>query len=333
MQVEYMSIQFDTDTVAPTERAAYWQEVVCDTFVPLGCDVADVEGFHGHLRSHKVGELAVVEVRASGQTVVRDTSRIARSDDEFVLVSLAQEGRAQVTQEGREAFLEVGDFAIYDTRRPYRLHFDGAFRQTVVQIPRSSLQRRLCNLEYLTALPLSRKNPLDRLVFDFLQGLCTLDGQLAGTQQDRLAQQGMDLLAMALSERVKGQAQGSKRSALLLRIKDCIESRLADGELSLDSVSRQLGISSRYVNSLFQEEQTSFGRYLLASRLQRCARELREPLQASRQISEIAYRWGFTDMAYFSRVFRNRFGMPAREYRQTASATRQTLPAVPHPHT
>ncbi|MBH0138728.1 AraC family transcriptional regulator, partial [Pseudomonas syringae pv. tomato] len=67
--------------------------------------------------------------------------------DEFVLVSLALEGRAQVSQEGREAVLEVGDFAIYDTRRPYRLHFDCAFRQTVVQIPRKSLQQRLCNLE------------------------------------------------------------------------------------------------------------------------------------------------------------------------------------------
>ncbi|GAB7533664.1 helix-turn-helix domain-containing protein [Pseudomonas sp. 3A(2025)] len=310
-----MNISFDTHTIAAQDRAEYWQEVVCNTFVPLGCDFPDRQHFHGRLQSHSLGELALVEVQAGQQTVVRDASRIARSDQEFVLVSLALEGRARVSQEGREAQLEVGDFAIYDTRRPYQLHFDGAFRQTVVQIPRNSLQQRLCNLEYLTALPMSRNNPLDRLVFDFLAGLPSLENQVAETQQARLVEQGLDLLAMALSERVKGEVQGFRSSALLLRIKDFIQGQLGDTDLSLASVSSRFGISARYINSLFQEEQTSFGRYLLASRLQRCARDLREPLLATRQISEIAYRWGFSDMAYFSRVFRKGFGMTAREYR------------------
>lgn len=310
-----MSISFDTHSIGVHERADFWQDVVCNTFVPLACAFPDRQHFYGRLEAYRLGELAVVDVQANEQSVVRDASRIARSDDEFVLVSLAIEGRARVCQEGREAHLEVGDFAIYDTRRPYQLHFDGAFRQTVVQIPRHRLQQRLCNLEYLTALPMSRNNPLDRLVFDFLTGLSGLEDRMAEAQQTRLVDQGLDLLAMALSERVKGDIPGPRRSALLLRLKDDIQTRLGDSELSLASVSARFGISVRYINSLFQEEQTSFGRYLLASRLQRCARDLREPLLGKRQISEIAYRWGFSDMAYFSRVFRKAHGMTARDYR------------------
>lgn len=311
-----MSTRFDTYSVALKERPAFWQEVVCNTFVQLDCSFPNQEQFHGHLQAHECGELSIVDVCASAQSVVRDARRIAYSDNEFVLVSLAHEGRARVVQEDREALLEVGDFAIYDTRRPYQLHFDGAFRQTVVQIPRASLHRRIGNIEYLTALPLLRKNPLNRLAFDFLAGLSHLDGQLEGVQH-RLAEQGMDLLAMALSEQGKGQAlRGSRRNALLFRIKDHVSARLADTDLSLASVSAHFGISARYVNNLFQQEQTSFGRYVLAARLRRCARDLRESALAGTQISEIAYRWGFTDMAYFSRVFKAHYERSAREYRR-----------------
>ncbi|KPX46640.1 AraC family transcriptional regulator [Pseudomonas syringae pv. helianthi] len=318
-----MSIYFDTHSIAPRERADFWQEVVCNTFVPLDCAFSDRQSFHGRLRSHSVATLALVDVQSCEQTVVRDATRIARSDDEFVLVSLALEGQAQVSQEGRDAVLKVGDFAIYDTRRPYRLHFDSAFRQTVVQIPRNSLQQRLCNLEYLTALSMSRDNPLNGLVFDFFTGLAALENRVDATQQMRITEQGLDLLAMALSERVKGQIQGSRRSGLLLCIKDHIQANLSDTALSLDSVSARFGVSTRYISSLFQDEETSFGRYLLASRLQRCATDLREPLLVNRQIGEIAWRWGFSDVAHFSRVFRQQYGMPARAYRAVVSPIHQ----------
>ncbi|WP_431036958.1 helix-turn-helix domain-containing protein [Pseudomonas yamanorum] len=311
-----MSIQFTTDNVLPRERSAYWQEVVCNTFVPLECRLPTPEAFEGRLQASRLGELLVVDISASQQTVVRDAQRISFSPEEFVLVSLVREGRSQVLQEGRVAELEAGDFAIYDTRRPYRLLFDGAFRQTVVRIPRASLQRRLGNLEYLTALPLSRNNPLERLVFDFFNGLAALSGQLPCDQQTRLSDQSLDLLVMALAERGRQQApQGSRRTALLFRIKDHVQAHLGSADLSLAEVSACFGISSRYVNSLFQQEQTSFGRYLLASRLRRCSRDLQDPALASRQVSEIAYRWGFSDMAHFSRVFRAQYGKPPREYR------------------
>ncbi|WP_025810134.1 helix-turn-helix domain-containing protein [Pseudomonas chlororaphis] len=312
-----MSIQFNTDSVAPKERSAYWQEVVCNTFVPLECQLSAPEEFQGSIQACRLGDLSLVDVNAHQQTVVRDTRSIGYSDDEYMLVSLAREGRSRVTQEGREANLEAGDFAIYDTRRPYRLLFDGAFRQTVVQIPRASLQRRVGHLEYLTALPMSRNNPLDRMVFDFLLGLAALENQLSASQQVRLSEQGLDLLAMALSQRAEGQAtQGSRRTALLFRIKDYVHAHLSNPDLTLTEVSTRFSISPRYISSLFQQEQTSFSRYLLESRLKHCARDLREPMLANRQISEIAYRWGFGDMAYFSRVFRTHFGQPAREFRR-----------------
>lgn len=38
--------------------------------------------------------------------------------------------------------------------------------------------------------------------------------------------------------------------------------------------------------------------------------------QRNKQISEIAYQWGFSDMAYFSRAFKIRYNLSPRDYRR-----------------
>ncbi|MFH7489647.1 AraC family transcriptional regulator, partial [Pseudomonas syringae pv. tagetis] len=77
---------------------------------------------------HSVATLALVDVQSCEQTLLRDATRIARTDDEFVLVSLELEGQAQVSHEVRDDVMKVGDFDIYDTRLPNRLNFHIALK-------------------------------------------------------------------------------------------------------------------------------------------------------------------------------------------------------------
>ena len=42
---------------------------------------------------------------------------------------------------------------------------------------------------------------------------------------------------------------------------------------------------------------------------------LRDPRQRTRQISQIAYAWGFNDLSYFNRAFRRRFEVTPRDWR------------------
>ncbi|WP_409302473.1 helix-turn-helix domain-containing protein [Pseudomonas sp. KCJK8993] len=321
-----MLTRFDTGAIRPHERQAFWQEVVCATFVPLECRIGAQVAFDGQLCAHDLEMLRVVDIRASGQLVRRDRHCIARSPDEYVLVNLAHAGCSQLIQDGREAVLDRGDFAIYDTRQPYELRFSGDFRQTVLQVPHQALRERISNIERLTALTLSRKDPVACLAFDYLSGLARLDDSVSSESRRRLSHQGLDLLATALAERGRGIAQPSaRRTALLYRLKDHVRANLADSELSLASVAGTFGITPRYVNSLFQDEQTSFGRFLLDIRLQACADQLGSLSQRTALISTLAYRAGFTDMAYFSRVFKARFGCSARDFRHA------TLPGLDGP--
>ena len=65
----------------------------------------------------------------------RTPALIARASEDYFLVSIQTQGRGVVSQDGRDAVLAPGDFALYDSTRPYQLTFDGPFQQFVLKLP------------------------------------------------------------------------------------------------------------------------------------------------------------------------------------------------------
>lgn len=56
-------------------------------------------------------------------------------------------------------------------------------------------------------------------------------------------------------------------------------------------------------------------------RLLAAHRLLRDPKSSWRKVSDIAYTVGFSDLSYFHRAFKSRFGATANDIRQDRSAT------------
>jgi AraC-like DNA-binding protein len=308
-----------TDGVTPAQRARFWHEAICDTFVELDCRIERDTPFSGSLNQIQVGPLSCTHVQAGAQRVTR-ASRRTPDGDEYVLVSIETTGHGVVRQDRREALLEQGSFAIYDTARPYELCFDEHFSQTVVQIPRALLKQRLGMIEHVTAIPLVANDPLGQLTRDYLLGLSRFDGEQDALVVERVAQQAVDLLAMTLQSNAHINAMTSvPRATLLFRIKQTIESHLRDADFGPTALSLSVNLSSRYVNQLFSDEDTSFGRYQLDRRLWHCARDLRDSRMRHRTINDIAFSWGFNSISHFSTTFRKFYGVSPREYRGTAS--------------
>jgi AraC-like DNA-binding protein len=103
---------------------------------------------------------------------------------------------------------------------------------------------------------------------------------------------------------------------LLERVFQSIEMRLSDPDLNIHQIASEHGISSRYLQKLFETHGESFSQYVKLRRLERCRLDLGSPLYAQRTISEILFQWGFNDSATFSRAFRDRYGVSPREYRK-----------------
>ena len=104
-----------TDTVAPRDRLAYWTDAICDVYVQLECDALRRDApFDGRIRHDRLGTLELSRVTSCPQWVRHGPTQIARAAEDWFLVSLQTRGRGVVSQDGRDAVLEPGDFALYD---------------------------------------------------------------------------------------------------------------------------------------------------------------------------------------------------------------------------
>jgi AraC-like DNA-binding protein len=188
-------------------------------------------------------------------------------------------------------------------------------------MPRKLLQQRIGAFEALTATTFSSDRPLEGLAYEFLVSAGKVIDHVDPATATRLLDQGLDLIAMAFAERMHQRSpdQSVHRSALLYRLKNTILTQLSDPELSMSGVAAAVGISPRYASDLMADEQTSFRSYVQTQRLERCRRDLADPAHAARHIGDIAFAWGFNDLAHFSRIFKQRFGASPREWREHAA--------------
>ena len=312
-----MTVRYDTASEPARRRLAAWQDIVCDVFVGLDCK-SDLEDFRGSVARTNFGELSLTRVDSSRQRVFRTPSRIARAKEDYVLFAFGATGVGGVIQDGREALIRPGEFAFYDTTRPYELSFDADFSQIILQVPRKLAQERLGGVDDLTAVTFSYDRPLHRLASDFVAGLSRIIEAVEIPAAERLSGQALDLVAIAVSQSADVNRSSTYKSALLYRLKAYIQSHLPDPLLCLTEAASAMGISPRYVNALLESENQSFGRYVLARRLEACRNHLADPALAHRQITEIAFAWGFNDPSHFSRSFKDRFGVSPRDYRTSS---------------
>src|SRR6185437_7198589 len=101
-----------------------------------------------------------------------------------------------------------------------------------------------------------------------------------------------------------------------LRVHSFIEQHLGEEDLSPGLVAAAHHVSVRYLHRLFEAEDTTVAAWIRRRRLDRCRRDLADPALSALPVSTVAAKWGITDPAHFSRLFRSAYGLPPAEYRR-----------------
>jgi AraC-like DNA-binding protein len=316
-----MSVLLRTQDHAAAERRAFWQDVVCDSFVPVHVRPLQDEPFRGEITADRLGAVQVCKVLADPSRVDRTPRLIARSGTEYLLVGVVQRGNAVVHQDGREAALYPGDIACYDTSRPYTLVCREDFSMLEFMLP-----HRLAHLDSgqtgtVTATRFRSTDGIGALVYPFLTRLARHSGDYAESAEG-LCQATGDLLATMLAERRSHPADDPQaaRRATFLRVRAYIDQNLADPDLSPEQIANAHYVSLRYLQKLFAEEQATITAWIRQRRLEGCRRDLAGPHAVHRTVASIAARWGFMDAAHFSRVFKSAYGLSPSDFRSVHSS-------------
>jgi AraC-like DNA-binding protein len=304
------------------ERLEAFQHTVSDMFPPLAGTTDDVAGFSGRLQSASLGTVQLFDLAATSSVVRRTQNLIRRNAPDYLKVSLQVRGRCVMSQDGREAALGPGDFALQDTTRPYQLVFNDAFRMIVVMFPRKLLRLPPARLAHLTAHRVPGRQGLGALVSPFLVELGSRLDKGNLTSDIHLSDAILDLFAASFAEQPACEnlaAPEARRRGLLLRIHVFIEDRLDDPWLDPATVAAAHHISVRYLQKLFKDDGDTVTGWIRARRLEHCRRDLAEAQFAELPVSSVAARWGLVDAAHFSRLFKATYGLPPTEYRRQSA--------------
>ncbi|MGI9229742.1 MAG: helix-turn-helix domain-containing protein [Gammaproteobacteria bacterium] len=309
---------YSTDDIRTKEQFDFWNDVVCDEFIQLKCSRTQAKGFSGNIHGSEIAEMQISEVAADPHHVMRSKKQIANSTESEFLLSLQLEDIGVVNQDGRIAKLQPGDFALYDSTRPYELHFAKPFRQIVLQIPYDSLAERFVKPETITAHCISAQTGVGALTSQFIQSVASRLDTLSPQDARVVTEHVIELVALSMGsmsslKEVNGQTIA--RTAMLQRLQQYIEINLRNPQLTPMLIASHHHISERYQRMLFASIGTTITRYILNRRLDLCKEALMDDALADYNVKQLAFDYGFNNAAHFSRKFKEKFGMSPKQCR------------------
>jgi AraC-like DNA-binding protein len=273
--------------------------------------------FHADITLRAVGSVGLASIDHSLMRVSRTRELLA--DGEDALVFSIPSGGGFASQCGREVTLQPGDAVLgsnADVGDFTCSSHDG--KSLLIRLSRRELLPRVADFDAALMAHVRKDAASLQLLRRYVDIFADMPRMSQELQQAAIGHI-YDLAAMALgptrdaAEIARGRGV---RAARLHAAKAFILHNLSRTDLMASAVAAHLGVTPRYVHMLFQDEAESFSEFLLRERLMRAHRVLVDQRLAGRPISAIAFDAGFSDLSYFNRTFRRRFGMTPSEARE-----------------
>jgi AraC-like DNA-binding protein len=306
--------QWTTAGAPQWEQFPLWQEAVDQAFVPVTVRRAAPGPFLSEVGVRRLGPVEVADIAAPPQSVSRTPSQVERDPGDVYFLNLPLGGGASARQDGRTARLSAGDFAVVDSARPFELDFRASFRQLSLKLPREVLQSRLPAPWEATGVRVPGGDGIGAVASAAIRAAAASAGSLDRQGARALGEQLADLVALALGG-VRRRPSSASGAHLMRAALEEAERSLGDPGLTPAAVAERIGISTRYLHRLFSERGPSFGRWILARRLDLAHRDLTDLTRAHWTVGQIAQDRGFADPSYFARAFKARYGVTPSELR------------------
>ncbi len=293
---------------APLPTAARWdawRDVLNATHLPWSVEPRTADAhFDAAMTWRQNQGLSFVACRCQPCAGRRSGAEIRATEQPSFGLLLIVDGSEAVRQGEVSALLRPGDLFLWDSDKPLEFEVRAPLNKITLMIPKEDAAHLRCG-RLAAPLHLSGDQAEALLLSGFLTSLShTMAAQAAASWQAS-QRSALDLLATAIA--AKPAADPLTRREVLRRAVETDIDRLArDPALSPCRLAERQGVSTRYLHMLFEGERESVGARIRAVRLDGARQDLLTTPQ--RDVTEIAFAWGFNSAAHFSRCFKQRFG-------------------------
>lgn len=313
-----MSQSFSTDLVPVADRQDAW---VCNAKQICGdCrfEFPKRQAFNGSIERRTLAESGLTLFSSTPLAFDKFPVVEANAPDRSCIVITQLKGTRRYVQAGSVALLRPGDSTIIDSGRPWSSDCPFPCARLYMRLPRWSVENRL-HTKLLPIVPrIAGDSGLGATLFRFATSLYEQAEVLTPQEGMAALEAYLAILSGCLGHPVLRATKQNHSTEMFAYIDHFIETHLADPDLDPAQIASGLGISIRHLHRLLQKKNATVSGLILQRRLERCRTELADPDFLQRKITEIAYCWGFSDSAHFSRRFKKQFGVSPREFRDRA---------------
>jgi len=301
-------LTLETATVSWRDRVALWSDALTTVCGPLQTDPLGAT-LDGAMTFGSIGRLQIGHIAASSHRVGL-TPELARAEHHPVAKVVVQTAGVSVyEQRGERVTLTPGDGLVYDVSQPHAITSTETTEHFVVTVPHDLVVGRGLRLDRLSAQRFSARTGVGRLAADLIHSTFGELATIAPACEDDLAASLLSLMFLTLPNEATHSSD-----TLRYRIESYIRDQIRDPDLSIDQIASVLRCSKRYLHMAFASRDQSIADYIWTTRLDGCRGDLAR--RSHQSISEIAFAWGFSSSAHFSRAFRKRFGLTPSAFRR-----------------
>ncbi|MBB5827481.1 helix-turn-helix domain-containing protein [Micromonospora carbonacea] len=319
--------RLDTTALPAPERWPFFTELASRASAPMAMDSEHTADFRADVDMVALGEVELCRFHYQSLVGRRTPRLIRQADPEVFQIALTLAGTSVIGAGRGTNAIPVGDLTLVDWARPHRLVHSGRGDEraqasaVTALVPRARLPLPPDRVGGLSAARMSGTEGPGALLAQHLLQITGHPEQFRAADAPHLADVTLTLISLLLARHLDDEPRlpaEMRQQALLTQVHDFIERHLDDPDLSPRAVADAHHVALRTLHRLFADEEESVGGAIRRRRLERCRRDLADPLLRDRPVQAIAARWGFRDKAHFSRAFRAAYGLSPRAWRESA---------------
>lgn len=276
--------------------------------------------FIGHISKFSRGGLPLANLRTNAGLISRPKVHADHDNDQHCFLVSQRSGYCQISQNGQSVQLAPGELVLMDSVGSIDITPFGLIEHASLSLSRDEVCKQLGN-QPQTFGKISSSKACGRMLHVLMDQLCkdALDGEGVVGEGQALQAAFVSLLSSAFEREhdERDDCTPLQGSNLRSYVQKVIDDSLTQPGLSPVGLASRLNISVRHLYRLFEEQDDSVCRYIQRARLKRSADDLTNPFLRSESITSIAYKWGFTDSAHFSRSFKKQFELSPKDFRSS----------------
>jgi AraC-like DNA-binding protein len=315
-----MSEIFSTELIPAADRIEAWESNARRFCGDCRFQFPNRRRFHGSMASKNLSGVGLSLFSSSALSFQKFPAASAHSGNRFCTVITQLEGARWYSQNDAVVVLKPGDSTLIDSAAPWSSDCLGDCVRLYVRVPRWLIEDRLRTTMLPSARRISVATAPGGALFHLATSLYREADGLSHEEAAAMLQTYFGVLSGCLGVSRADTWTSGNGDQILARIETFIEAHLAESPLGPVEVAAAVGISVRHAHRLFAKKGCTIGDWIRQRRLERCRADLAAPRLRERTITDIAFGWGFSESAHFSRTFKQQFGVCPRTFRSQVGA-------------